>query len=89
MTLPSVEGKFIHEGCVTWAYDLTKKIEKNKSEYKSYLNCAFDIAMLVECKPSIFPTVSFFVSKKIEFYYKISVFLTFFDKLTITFLEIY
>ena len=63
--------------------------EKNKSEYKAYLNCVFDRALLAECNPNIFPTTSLFVSKKIEFYYKTSVFLTFFDELAITFLEIH
>ncbi len=39
---------------------------KNKSNYGENLNCTFDRAIFLEYKSNIFPTISFFVPKKIE-----------------------
>ncbi len=45
----------------------SKKSKKNKSQYEENWSRTFDRAPSVIYKSSIFPTVMFFVSEKIEF----------------------
>ena len=44
------------------------KNEKNKSEHEEDLSSTFDRALSIVYKSSMFPTISFFVSEKIEFF---------------------
>ena len=69
-------------------YGWKKKIEKNKSDYGENLSRTLDRARLVVYKSSIFPTVSFLVSEKIEFYGKNAPFSVFLGKIKSIFSKI-